>query len=91
MSECGDAEKPWYPQRHVCYATMELASADRVYRSLHEAMPYHDGTFTEWVKEPDGGHPFHFMDGVHLFVSEVDLNPDDTFLSRPARPDTEGG
>jgi len=73
---------------------MELAAADRIYRKLHEALPFHDGTFTDWVKDPDSEHPYHFMDGVRLYVAETDLNPDDHFLSpqRAEDPDdSEGG
>ena len=72
----------WYPQRTICYASQELESANRRYDGLHKEKPYHDGTFQHWAKEPDGQHPFHFRDGVHLWVARTDVNPDDNFLTR---------
>ena len=69
---------------------MELAAADRRYRALHEALPYHDGTFTDWVKEVSQSHPYHFMARVRLYVAETAVNPDDDFLS-PQRAEPKGG
>jgi len=66
---------------------MESAAANRRYERLHEALPYHDGTFSSWAKNPSREHPYHFKDGVTVWVAPEDLTPDDDFLSgRAARP-----
>lgn len=89
LSECADDERVWYPRRHICYASMELAAADRRYRALHEEMSYHNGTFDDWAKKASKSHPYHFMDGVRLYVSETEDTSED-FLS-PQRAEHEGG
>jgi hypothetical protein len=58
-----------------------LAAADRLYDMLHEERPYHDGSFALWAKEPSREFPFHYRDGVTIWLSPVELNPDDDFLS----------
>ncbi len=60
---------------------MEEAAANRGYDKLHEALPYHDGTFTSWAKEHSPSHPYHARDGVRIWVAPEDLSPDDKFLS----------
>ena len=65
---------------------MDLAAADRKWAALHEDRPWHDGSFTSWVKERSDSHPFHFQDGVRLWVSDVDYSPDDTFLQSEVAP-----
>lgn len=80
---CEDPERTWYPQRKICRVAMEQAAADRIYSELHEARPYHDGTFKNWVEKPSPAFPYHFSDGVTVFVAASDLNPDDDFLSPP--------
>ena len=76
--------------RSICYSQMERAAAERQYARLHEDAPWHDGTFTSWRKEPSASHPYHFQDGVTVFISTVDLAPGDNFLidtkASPARP-----
>lgn len=62
---------------------MQAAGADRVYSLLHEAKPYHDGTFKSWAEKASVSHPFHYSDGVTVFAAESDLNPEDKFLSDP--------
>lgn len=74
----------WFPQRTVCHSEMERAAAERRYSKLHEALPYHDGTFTSWAKESSAAHPYHFHDGVTIWVAREDVNPDDDFLTRGA-------
>lgn len=91
LTECSDPDKLWYPQRHICRATMELAAADRRYKALHEKLPFHDGTFESWAKEASASHPYNFMDGVRLYVAETDVNPSDDFLSPQRATDPEGG
>lgn len=82
MDECADEHRDRFPQRLICYKTMDLAAADRQYAALHEDAPWHDGTFTSWVEERDAGHPYHYSDGVRIWVSDVDYSPGDDFLSR---------
>lgn len=61
---------------------MQRAAAERRWSSLHEARPYHDGTFRSWRKEPDDQHPFRFDDGVTIWVTDgEDPSPDDQFLA----------
>lgn len=81
LGECQDAEKAWYPQRLVCYKTLELISAQRKYAELHKALPYHDGSFEEWVAEPSASHPFKYDEAMRIWVSEVDYDPEGTWLS----------
>lgn len=89
---CGDAGKPWFPQRNVCYSTMELQAAHWRYGELHKDEPFHDGTFTSWSGTRSLAHPYNYADGVTISVSPMDLNPDDDFLKRPEmEPPTETG
>lgn len=80
---CSDPHKDWHPQREVCYSTMAEAAANRMYVALHEKKPFHNGDFTRWAEKATKATPFHFQDGVEIRVAEVDLNPDDMFLSAP--------
>ena len=82
--ECDDADVDWFPQRDVCYPTMALAAADAKYDELHEKRPYHNGTFESWAEKRSASHPFHFRDGVGIWVSRDDLTPEDLFLDRPS-------
>jgi hypothetical protein len=59
---------------------MELSAANRRYDAKHEEKPYHDGTFSKWTVEPTKKTPYHYRDGVSVFVSATDLNPEDDFL-----------
>lgn len=54
--------------------------AQRRYEKLHEKRPWHDGLFRVWAEEYSPLTPFHFMDGVSIWVSREDLSPDDNFL-----------
>lgn len=60
---------------------MEVQAANRRYDELHEDRPYHDGSFTRWAKEPSRQTPYHYRDGVSVWVAPVDLSPDDNFLT----------
>lgn len=60
---------------------MDQAAAERKWAELHEEMPYHDGSFKSWVKERCDSHPYHYTDGVRVWVADVDYSPDDQFLS----------
>lgn len=61
---------------------MEAAAANWRYDELHEKEPFHDGSFESWAKDRSLEHPYHFRDGVSIWVAPVDLTPDGTFLSR---------
>lgn len=79
--ECSDPERTFYPQRFVCYATMEKQAALARYAELHQDLPYHDGTFSHWAKERSSLTPYRFDDGVNIGVALVDYQPDDDFLT----------
>lgn len=83
---CSDPEQPWYPQRIYCYATAAQQSAARQYDTLHEDMPFHDGTFTNWGEKCSPFTPFKHDDGVTIIVTAEDFTPDDDFLEPPKRP-----
>lgn len=89
LSEC--SHDTWYPQRTICVPAMELAAAERMYGDLHEERPFHDGTFTHWSKKASVRTPYHFLDGVRIWVSETDLSPDDDFLRQHTNTIPEGG
>lgn len=55
------------------------------YKKIHEKAPYHDGTFRIWDKERTTITPFHYDEGVHLWLSREDLSPDDDFLEQGTR------
>lgn len=78
---CSDPEHEWFPQRSVCYADMTQAAADALYDELHDAEKFHDGTFANWSTTRSKDFPFHFRDGVSIWVAPVDLNPDDKFTT----------
>lgn len=59
---------------------MEQAAAERRYAILHESQPYHDGQFKNWAAKPSVLTPYHFGDGVRIYVAETDVNPNDQFL-----------
>lgn len=84
LLECRDADRVWYPQRTICYASMEAASANALYDKRHDALPFHDGTFESWAKHRTPSHPYHFRDGVTVWVHTEDLAPDDDFLGLAA-------
>lgn len=64
---CSDPLRPWYPQRHICYATADLAVHQRRWDKKHEKA----------VADGQGRLP---TDGTRLWVSPEDLTPDDHFL-----------
>lgn len=66
-SVCSDPEQAWYPQRHVCLASKDLAALDRKWRKKHENA------------SPDGAGRLP-TDGERLWVAPDDLTPDDKFL-----------
>lgn len=55
---------------------------------MHEAAPYHDGSFQRWAKTASREYPFHYLDGVTIRLAETDEHPGDDFLtSASAQPD----
>ena len=94
-AECSDPEKVWYPQREVCYATMESEAAKAKWAALHEARPWHDGQWRTWAEKRSDSHPYHRDHGLTIGVHDTDLRPDDKFLTheswgpdqKPALPD----
>lgn len=68
---------------------MDLAAAERKWASLHEETPFHNGDFTSWSKDRSDSHPYHFQDGVRLWVSDVDYDPDGSWLSGRGAVDQE--
>lgn len=80
LAECSDDHKDWFPQRHICYPTMLQKAAQRTYEELHRDAPFHDGEFKYWSKDWSPGTPHHYMDGVTIWLSPVELNADDEFL-----------
>lgn len=64
---CADPDRPWYPQRHVCFATKDREAWNRRWRKKHEKA------------KPDGAGRLP-TDGEWLWVSQHDLSPEDDFL-----------
>lgn len=60
---------------------MEQAAALWRYQALHEDRPYHNGDFKDWAAERTAAHPYHYLDGVTVYVARTDLNPADGFLA----------
>jgi hypothetical protein len=74
---------------------MQLEAARRMYAKRHEDKPFHDGSFTIWSEKPSKLCPFHYSDGVTIWLSREDLTPDDDFLGNtpsglPGLPDAAG-
>lgn len=55
---------------------MAVAAANAIYEERHRERPFHDGTFSNWSSKRSSTHPFHFRDGVRIWVSKWDLTPD---------------
>lgn len=91
---CSDPEGIFYPQRDVCYASMEREAANAKWARMHEDRPWHNGSWTSWESKPSAGHPYHRDHGLVIGVAVTDLRPDDTFLSEvncgpPIKPSAE--
>ena len=80
VDECPDDQRDWFPQRRVCWPTAQLEAAKRLYAAIHEDRPYHDGSFNRWAEKPSHEYPFHYADGVSIYLAETDENPEDDFL-----------
>lgn len=81
FDECPDDQRDWFPQRRICWPSAQLAAANRKYDELHKDRPYHDGSETVWSETPTVLTPFHYRDGVTIFLAATELNPDDDFLA----------
>lgn len=66
-SVCSQEDVDWYPQRSVCNATAARELAMRQFHAKH----------ANTKPSPDDYHP---ADGMSLWVSDLDLTPDDDFL-----------
>lgn len=73
---CGDPDLDWYHRLTVCEPTMLANGAARRWALKHKDKPFHDGDFQSWAKEPSNSHPYHFEDGVRVWVSRDDPGPD---------------
>lgn len=71
---CGDPNQLWYLQKHVCHAAKAQAGEDRKYGLKHEAEPFLSWDGRRKSKKPTPLTPFHFHDGVKLWVSPEDLD-----------------
>lgn len=78
--DCGDPTKPWFAQRHICYASREQSAADRLYAMKHDEAPFHSGKERAWAKKATKKQPYHYRDGVRVWVASEDLSPDDHFI-----------
>lgn len=72
---------------------MEQAAAQWRYDELHKDAPFHDGTFPDdpgdWSPTRTLDTPYHYSDGVVVWVSQYDLTPDDHFLGEPRTGDDD--
>lgn len=80
---CSDPEVEWFPQRLVCYASMARQWAESSYERLHEAEPWHDGTYSQWSPKWSIETPYHYQHGVKIVVAPFDADPDDDFTGDP--------
>jgi hypothetical protein len=83
VAECSDPDRDRFPQRAVCYESMALAEANRLYDEAHDGL-WHDGQHKTWRPQRTPATPFAPRDGVHLWMSSIDLSPDEEFLTAPA-------
>ena len=66
-SLCSRDDVEWFPQRLVCNATAARQLVERQFHAKHEG-------------EKPTPEDYHYTDGVSLWVSEMDLSPEDDFL-----------
>lgn len=65
-SVCSDPDRPFYPQRRMCYASAVQQLTLRRLRAKHKGEP----SLSE----------LHPLDGMGVYVSPDDLSPDDDFV-----------
>jgi hypothetical protein len=78
-SVCSDPNREWHANRDICFATLALAEANRLYEAKHAENPYHDGTFKHWAPRQAPGW-FKYDQGVHIWISPEEIRPDDDWL-----------
>lgn len=61
---------------------MYLAGAQRLYDEVHKERPWHDGFRRVWSKEFSRRTPYHYRDGVAIWLSPTNDTPDDDFLGQ---------
>lgn len=81
LSECVDEDADWFPQLSICHPTRQLAAAQALFDQIHKDAPYTDGD-DNWSKERTADHPYHYRDGVTIWVSKVDHGLGGEFLGR---------
>lgn len=64
---------------------MQLEAVKGLYGERHKKQPYHDGKFLIWGEHRTKLTPFHYTDGVTIWLSREDLTPDDDFLGNVRR------
>ena len=64
--------------------------APRLYDDLPEKKPYHDGTIRRWSEVRGWDFRFHYLDGVTIWLSPVELDPNDDFLGRSVLGESPG-
>lgn len=74
--ECSDPETDWYPWAEVCWPTATLEANKALLAKRMEDAPYHDGQFESWSKKRSTTHPFHYLDGVSIWVSRQEPGED---------------
>lgn len=82
---CSDPQQVWYPQRSVCFASMEQAAAEAAYADQHSEKSghaFHDGTFIKWGPKWTWDTPYPAGAGVKVYVAPVDEDPGDDFTQR---------
>lgn len=89
-SECSDAHKPWYPQRTICYLTQEREAANWLFDEIHADKPFHNGA-GEYSAKRSRAFPYHYRDGVNVWVSSEDHDPDGDFLRTKSADDWRDG
>lgn len=87
---CGDEDVDWFPQRTICYTTAARSVAARLYQERFKDREFHDGTYRPMSEKWSPATPWHYMDGVNIWVSPVDLTPEDMFLGESAAEESPG-
>lgn len=59
---------------------MQIAAINARYDEIHKDKPFHDGIGLIWDEKRTPLTPFHYRDGVSIWLSKDDLTPDDDFL-----------
>lgn len=49
---------------------------------MHKEQPFHDGLEQIWSDQPSLLTPFHYRDGVTVYLARTDESPEDDFLDQ---------